>query len=170
MYHHERGPSPPSDTAHYPILFVFLFEFLRDDRDISPDFVFSGQVRDLEAELLVDGGLDGGLGVADDVAQVAEAGDEGADVVLGELVGRLVVVPAGGAGEHGGALGLDLAGPLGDGLGVGSGVEGGLVAGGRPPRNRPSSAAWADMAARTRSLIRFRSPLDRPPNTDMIRS
>src|SRR5271166_6927676 len=41
----------------------------------------------------------------------------------------LVAVSAGGAGEHGGALGLDLAGPLGDGFGVGSGVEGGLVAG-----------------------------------------
>ena len=41
----------------------------------------------------------------------------------------LVVVPAGGAGEHGSALGLDLAGPLGDGFGVGPGVEGGLIAG-----------------------------------------
>ena len=33
------------------------------------------------------------------------------------------------AGESGGAVGLDLAGPSGDGLRVGSGVEGGLVAG-----------------------------------------
>ena len=61
--------------------------------------------------------------------QVAEAGDEGADVVFGELAGRLVVVLAGGAGENGRALGFNLAGPFGDGLGVGSGVEGGLVAG-----------------------------------------
>ena len=35
----------------------------------------SGQVGDLEPELLVDGCLHGGLGVADDVAQVAQAGD-----------------------------------------------------------------------------------------------
>jgi hypothetical protein len=70
-----------------------------------------------------------GLGVADDVAQVAEAGDEGADVVIGELAGGFVVVLPGGAGESGFAFGLDLAGPLGDGFGVGSGVEGGLVAG-----------------------------------------
>ena len=40
-----------------------------------------------------------------------------------------MVVPTGGAAEHGFALGLDLAGPLGDGFGVGSGVEGGLIAG-----------------------------------------
>jgi hypothetical protein len=89
----------------------------------------SGQVGDLEAELFVDGCFHWWLGVVDDVAQVAEAGDEGADVVFGELAGRLVVVSAGGAGEHGSALGLDLAGPVGDGLGVGSGVERGLVAG-----------------------------------------
>jgi len=41
----------------------------------------------------------------------------------------LHLVLAGGAGGHGGALGLDLPGPLGDGLRIGSGVEGGLVAG-----------------------------------------
>jgi hypothetical protein len=57
-------------------------------------------------------------GVADDVAQIAEAGDERTDVVLGEPAGRPVMVPAGVAGEHGSALGLDLAGPLGDGFGV----------------------------------------------------
>ena len=89
----------------------------------------SGQAGDLESELLVDGCLHGGLGVADDVVQVAEAGDEGADVVFGELADGRVRVLAGVAGERGGALGLDLAGPFGDGLGVGSGVEGGLVAG-----------------------------------------
>ncbi len=89
----------------------------------------SGQVGDLEAELFVDGGLHRWLGVVNDVAQVAEAGDEVTDVVFGKLAGRLVVVSAGGAGEHGSALGPDLAGPFGDGLRVGSGVEGGLVAG-----------------------------------------
>ena len=61
--------------------------------------------------------------------QVAQAGDEGADVVFGELADGGVLVLAGVAGERGGAFGLDLAGPFGDGLGVGSGVEGGLVAG-----------------------------------------
>ena len=64
---------------------VYLHECLRADRHFGPDFVFSGQVGDLEPHLLVDGCLDGGLGVADDVPQVAEAGDEGADVVFGEL-------------------------------------------------------------------------------------
>ena len=44
----------------------------------------SGQVGDLEPELLVDGCLYGGIGGADDVTQVAEADDEGADVVFGE--------------------------------------------------------------------------------------
>jgi hypothetical protein len=94
----------------------------------------SGQVSDLEPKQFVDGCLYRCLAVVDDVAQVAEAGDEGADVVLGELAGRFVVVPAGRAGEHGSALGLDLAGPLGDGFGVGSGVEGG---------------AWPDRSAAT---------------------
>src|SRR6266567_6834707 len=129
MYHHDGGSSPPSDTTHCPILGVFLHECLRADRHVSPDFVFSGQVGDLEPHLLVDGRLDGGLGAADDVAQVAQAGDEGADVVFGEpAAGRLTGL-AGVAGERGGALGFDLAGPFGDGLGVGSGVEGCLVAG-----------------------------------------
>ncbi len=89
----------------------------------------SGQAGDVEPELLVDSCLHGGLGVADDVAQVAQAGDEVADVVFGELADDRVAVLAGVAGERGGALGFDLAGPLGDGLRVGSGVEGGLVAG-----------------------------------------
>ena len=104
---------------------VYLHECLRADRHFGPDFVLSGQVGDLEPHLLVDGCLDGGLGVSDDVPQVAEAGDKGADVDFGELA---EVRRAGVTGE-GGALGFDLAGPLGDGLGVGSGVEGGLVAG-----------------------------------------
>jgi hypothetical protein len=103
-------------------------EYLRADRHVGPEFVLSGQASDLESELLVDGCLHGGLGGADDVAQVARAGDEGADVVFGELADGRVLVLAGVAGERG-AFGLDLAGPFGDGLGVGSGVEGGLVAG-----------------------------------------
>ena len=43
--------------------------------------------------------------------------------------GAVLAGLAGVAGEYSGALGFDLAGPFGDGLGVGSGVEGGLVAG-----------------------------------------
>ena len=89
----------------------------------------SGLVGDFEPELFVDGCLGGGLSVAEDVAQVVEAGDEGADVVFGELADRRLAVLSGVAGEHSAALVLDLAGPLGDGLGVGAGVEGGLVAG-----------------------------------------
>jgi hypothetical protein len=88
-----------------------------------------GQVGDLEPELVIDGCLLGGPGAADDVAQVAEGGDEGADVVFGEPAAGLVAGLGGVARECGGALGLDLAGPLGDGLGVASGVESGLVAG-----------------------------------------
>jgi hypothetical protein len=45
----------------------------------------SRQVGDLEPELFVDGCLHRWLGVADDVAQVAEAGDVVADVAFGEL-------------------------------------------------------------------------------------
>jgi len=89
----------------------------------------SGVVGDFEPELLVDGCLGGGLSVVDDVAQVAEAGDKGTDVVFGELPGGWLAVAAGVAGERGGAVVLDLPGPFGDGLGVGAGVEGGLVAG-----------------------------------------
>jgi hypothetical protein len=65
----------------------------------------------------------------DDVTEVTEAGDEGADVVFGELADGRVLVLGGVAGERCGALALDLAGPLGDGLGVGSDVEDSLVAG-----------------------------------------
>jgi hypothetical protein len=39
----------------------------------------------------------------DDVAQVTEAGDEGADVVFGELADGWVAVLGGVAGERGGA-------------------------------------------------------------------
>ncbi len=53
----------------------------------------SGQVGDLEAELFVYDCLHRWLGVVDDVAQIAEAGDQSADVVLGELAGRLRAVP-----------------------------------------------------------------------------
>ena len=89
----------------------------------------SGQVGDLEPELLVDGCLHGGISCADDVTQVAEADDEGADVVFGKPAAGLAADLAGVASERRGPFYLDLAGPLGDGLGVGSGVEGGLVAG-----------------------------------------
>jgi hypothetical protein len=105
-----------------------LQKFLRADRHVSPEFVLSGQVGDLEPELPVDGCLHGGVGGADDATQVAEAGDEGSDVVFGEPAAGLAAGLAGVAGECCGAFGLDLAGPLGDGLRVGSGVEGGLVA------------------------------------------
>ena len=73
--------------------------------------------------------LHGGLGIADDVAQVTKACDEGAYVVLCELSDGCEAGLAGVAGQRGGALSFDLAGPLGDGLGVGPGVERGLVAG-----------------------------------------
>jgi hypothetical protein len=86
MYHHERGSSPPSDTTHFPILFAFRCECLRADRHVGPEFVLSGQVGDLEPELFVDGCLHRWLGVVDDVVQIAEAGDQGPDVVIGELV------------------------------------------------------------------------------------
>ena len=89
----------------------------------------SGQVGDLEAELFVDGCLHGRLGLADNVAQVAETGDEGADVVFGQLGGGLTAGLAGVARKRGGAVGFDLAGPFGDGVRVGSGIEGGLIAG-----------------------------------------
>jgi hypothetical protein len=89
----------------------------------------SGQVGDLEPELLVDSCLHGGVSGADDSTQVAEAGDEGPDVVFGELAAGLAANLADVAGECCGAFGLDLAGPLGDGLWVGSGVEGSLVPG-----------------------------------------
>jgi len=89
----------------------------------------SGFEGDLEFELVVDGCLLGGPGVADEIAQIAEGGDEGADVVFGEPAAGLVAGLGGVAGECGGAFGFDLAGPFGDGLGVASGVEGGLVAG-----------------------------------------
>ncbi len=51
------------------------------------NFWLSGQVGDLEPELLVAGCLHGGISGADDVTQVAEADDEGADVVFGEPTG-----------------------------------------------------------------------------------
>jgi hypothetical protein len=63
-----------------------LYGVLRADGDFGSDFCFSGLEGDLEVELVVDGRLLGGPGFADDVAQVAEGGDEGADVVFGEPV------------------------------------------------------------------------------------
>ena len=59
----------------------------------------------------------------------AEGGDKSADVVVGEPAAGLVAGLADIAGECCGAFGFDLSGPFGDGLRVGSGVEGGLVAG-----------------------------------------
>ena len=106
-----------------------LYIVLRADGDFGPDFCFSGLEGDLEVELVVDGCLLGGPGVADDVAQVAEGGDEGADVVFGEPAAGVAEGLGGVAGEGGGALGFDLSSPFGDGLGVASGVESGLVAG-----------------------------------------
>jgi hypothetical protein len=46
------------------------------------------------------------VSAADDFMQVAEAGDEGTDVVFGELAAGLAGVLAGVAGQHGGAFGL----------------------------------------------------------------
>jgi hypothetical protein len=103
--------------------------FLRADGHFGPDFCLSGLEGDLEPELVVDGCLLGVGGVADDVAQVSEAGDKRADVVGGEPAAGLVPGLGGAAGEGGGAVGLDLAGPSGDCLRVGSSVEGGLVTG-----------------------------------------
>jgi hypothetical protein len=88
-----------------------LFEkILRVDCHVGPEFALSGQVGDLEPELLVDGCLDGGVGVADDVTQVAETGDEGADVTFGEPAACVTAALAGVAGQCGGPLGLDQAG------------------------------------------------------------
>jgi hypothetical protein len=73
----------------------------------APEFVLSGQVGDFEPELFVDGCLHRCLGVVDDVVEIAEAGDESPDVVLGELADRLRAVAAGMAdvtrqrGRHG---------------------------------------------------------------------
>jgi hypothetical protein len=95
MYHHGRGPSPPSDTTHYPIIIGLTCEYIRADRHVGPDFVLSGQVCDLEPELLVDSCLHGRRSIVDDVTEVTEAGDESADVVFGQLGGGLpaVLVP-----------------------------------------------------------------------------
>src|ERR1035438_4399090 len=100
-----------------------LYIILRADGDFGPDFCFSGLEGDLEPELVVDGCLLCGVSGADDVVQVSEAGDERADAVGGEPTAGLV------PGLGGGAVGLDLEGPSGDGLRVAAGVEDGLVAG-----------------------------------------
>jgi hypothetical protein len=136
--------SRSSDTTHCPIFLRLACEYLRADRHVGLEFALSGQAGDLEPELLVDSCLHGGLGVADDAAQVAQAGDEGADVVFGEMADDRVTVLAGVAGERGAALGLDLAGPFGDGLRVGSSVEGGLVAASRA--SQPAIRAWVSSA------------------------
>jgi hypothetical protein len=83
------GRVPPSDTTRIPTLLRMLYIVLRADGDFGPDFCFSGLEGDLEPELVVDGCLLGGPGFADDVAQVAECGDEGADVVVGATVPRI---------------------------------------------------------------------------------
>ena len=106
-----------------------LYMFIRAERYFGPDFCLSGLEGDLEPELIVDGCFLGGDGVVDDVAQVAEAGDERADVADGKPAAGVMPGLGGVAGDGGGAVGLDLAGPSGDCLRVGSCVEGGLVAG-----------------------------------------
>ncbi len=137
-----RGRSP---LGHDPLPHVLLLtcRFIRADSHISPDFAFSGQVGDLEPELIVDGCLRGRVSIADDLIQFAEADDEGANVVFGEPAVGLAAALAGVAGQCPGELGLDLAGPPGDGLGVGTGVEGGLVAGLWGSRTRPLVLSWA---------------------------
>src|SRR5215472_2930854 len=79
-----RG-SIPLGHNQYPIL---VYESLRADGYLGPELALSGLDGDLEVELVVDGCLLGGPGVADDITQVAEGGDEGADVVFGEAAGR----------------------------------------------------------------------------------
>ena len=74
--------------------------FIRAERYFGPDFCLSGLEGDLEPELIVDGCFLGGDGVADDVAQVAEAGDERADVADGEPAGGLMPGLGGVAGER----------------------------------------------------------------------
>jgi len=69
------------DTTRIPIL---LHIVLRADGYLGPEFGLSGQVGDLEPELVVDGCFLRRSGIADDIAQVAEGSDEGADVVFGE--------------------------------------------------------------------------------------
>jgi hypothetical protein len=98
----------------------------------------SGLEGDPEPELIVDSCLLGRPGAADDIAQVTEGGDEGADVVFGEPAVRFAAGLDGVSGDCRGALGFDLAGPSGDGLGVGSDIEGGLVA------NEPGVAVGDD--------------------------
>ena len=107
------GVDPPSDTTRIPILPYVLYESLRADRYLGPEFVLPGLEGDLESELGVDGCLLGWLGVSDEIAQVAEGGDEGADVVVGEPAAGLAGSLGGLAGECCGALGFDLAGPFG---------------------------------------------------------
>ncbi|GGL94005.1 hypothetical protein GCM10012279_09490 [Micromonospora yangpuensis] len=75
-------------------------------------------------------------------------GVDASDDVCGEWVGFEAVQPS--------AVGCFC------GVGVWAGV-GEAVAVGLPPRNRPSVAAWAAMALRTRTLMRLRSPLLMPP-------
>jgi hypothetical protein len=95
---------------------------------------------------------------ADDIAQVAETGDECTDVVVGEPTAGLVAGTDGAVGQSCGAFGFDLAGPFGDGLRVASSVESGLVAdqvgvavGWEPERRAcacsPSLGAWFTAAA-----------------------
>jgi hypothetical protein len=46
------GRPRSSDTTHFPIFVAFRGECLRADRDVGPEFVLSGQVGDLEPELV----------------------------------------------------------------------------------------------------------------------
>jgi hypothetical protein len=56
-------------------LFCLLYESLRADRHFRPEFVLSGLEGDLQVELVVDGCLLGGPGVADDAAHARRGSD-----------------------------------------------------------------------------------------------
>jgi hypothetical protein len=92
-------------------LLRLLYIVLRADGDLGPDSVLSGLEGDPEPELIVDSCLLGRPGAADDIAQVTEGGDEGADVVFGEPAVRFAAGLDGVSGDCRGALGFDLAGP-----------------------------------------------------------
>jgi hypothetical protein len=79
------GSIPLGHDPHPPLLCTLCI-FLRADGDFGPDFRFSGLEGDLEVKLVVDGCLLGGPGVADDIAQVTEGGDEGTDFIFGDSV------------------------------------------------------------------------------------
>ncbi len=87
-------------------------------------------VGQLQAELAVDLGLVGGVGVAEDREEPAEAVDKIFDLLSGEAgpwwFGLASAVEG---GDGGGTFGLHLGDPAGDDDRVGAGFEGGPVAG-----------------------------------------